>query len=64
MKEFNDKEEMELIGLIGNFKTHEMERKAKKEMASQKKKTIALSLLPPSPTMMKRKKMMKIFSSL
>jgi len=34
LKELNDKEEMELIGLIGNLKTHEMERKAKEEMAS------------------------------
>ena len=28
LKELNDKEEMELIGLIGNLKTHEIERKA------------------------------------
>ena len=41
MKELNDKEEMELIGLIGNLKTHEMERKAREEMAPSKKKTIA-----------------------
>ena len=27
MKELNDKEEMEFIGLIGNLKTNEMERK-------------------------------------
>ena len=33
--------EMELIGLLGNLKTHEMERKAREEMALQKKKTIA-----------------------
>ena len=32
LKELNDKEEMDLIGLIGNLKTHEMERKARKEM--------------------------------
>ena len=32
---------MELIGLIGNLKTHEMERKAREEMAPSKKKTIA-----------------------
>ena len=37
----NDKEEMELIGLIGNLKTHEMERKAREDMAPSKKKTIA-----------------------
>ena len=41
LKELNDKEEMELIGLIGNLKTHEMERKARDEMAPPKKKTIA-----------------------
>ena len=41
MKELNDKEEMELIGLIGNLKTHEMERKAREEMAPSKKKVIA-----------------------
>ena len=39
-KELNDKEEMELIGLIGNLKIHEMERKAREEMTPQKKKTI------------------------
>ena len=27
LKELNDKEEMELIGNIGNLKTHEIERK-------------------------------------
>ena len=32
LNELNDKEEMELIGLIGNLKTHEMERGARKEM--------------------------------
>jgi len=32
---------MELIGLIGNHKTHEMERKAIEEMVPQKKKVIA-----------------------
>ena len=41
LKELNDKDEMKLIGLIGNFKTHEMEKKAREEMAPQKKKTIA-----------------------
>ena len=41
LKELNDKEEMELIGLIGNLKTHEMERKAREEMAPPKKKAIA-----------------------
>ena len=46
MKELNDKEEMELIDLIGNFKTHEMERKAREEMAPQKKKMIAFKSTP------------------
>ena len=41
MKELNDKEKMELIGLIGNLKTHEMERKAREEMVPLKKKAIA-----------------------
>ena len=31
LKELNDKEEMELIVLIKNLKTHEMERKAREE---------------------------------
>ena len=34
---------MELIGLIGNLKTHEMEKKAREEMAPQKKSTPAIS---------------------
>ena len=37
LKELNDKKEMELIGLIDNLKTHEMERKATEETAAQKK---------------------------
>ena len=37
MKELNNKEELELIGLIGKLKTHEMEWKAREEMAPQKK---------------------------
>jgi len=36
LKELNDKKEMKLIGLIGNLKTHEME-KAREGMAPQKK---------------------------
>jgi len=32
---------MELIGLIGNLKTHEMERTTRKEITPQKKKMIA-----------------------
>ena len=46
MKELNDKEEMELISLIGNLKTHEMERKAREEMAPQKKKVIVFKSTP------------------
>jgi len=46
LKELNDKEEMELIGLIGNLKTHEMERKARKEMAPQKKKVTTFKSTP------------------
>ena len=34
LKELNDKEEMERIGLTGNLKTHEMERKAREEKTS------------------------------
>ena len=33
LKELNDNEEMEFISLISNLKTHEMERKAREEMA-------------------------------
>ena len=46
LKELNDKEEMELIGLIGNLKTHEMERKVREEMAPQKKTMIAFKSTP------------------
>ena len=41
LKELNNKEEMELIGLIRNLKTYKMERKVKEEKAPQKKKTLA-----------------------
>ena len=61
MKELNDKEEMELNGLIGNLKTHEMERKAEEEKVPQKKKTLSNPLLPSPMTIMKTKKMMKIY---
>ena len=40
-KELNDKDEMELISLIGNLKTHEMEKKAREEAVPQKKNSIA-----------------------
>ena len=46
LKELNDKEEMELISLIGNLKTHEMERKEREEMALQKKKMMAFKSTP------------------
>jgi len=46
LKKLNDKEEVELIGLIGNLKTHEMERKAREEMAPQKKKVISFKSTP------------------
>ena len=46
MKELNDKEEMKLIGLISNLKTHEMERKAREETTPQKKKMIAFKSTP------------------
>jgi len=46
LKELNDKEKMDLIGLIGNLKTHEIERKAREEMAPQKKKMIAFKSTP------------------
>ena len=63
LKESNNKEEMELISLMGNLKTHEMERKAKEEMTPQQKKTIAFKSTPTISEMMKKKKMMKIFPS-
>ena len=37
---------MELIGLIGNLKTHEMERKVREEMAPQKKIVITFKSTP------------------
>ena len=46
LKKLNDKEEMELISLIGNLNTHEMERKAREEMVPQKKKVIAFKTTP------------------
>jgi len=45
-EELNDKEDIEFIGLIGNLKTHEMERKAREEKAPQKKKTLAFKSTP------------------
>jgi len=52
LKKLNDKEEMELIGLIGNLKTHEIERKAREDMALQKKKVVTFKSTPTIPMMM------------
>jgi len=46
LKELNDKEKIVVIDLIGNLKTHDMERKAKEEKAPQKKKTITFKSTP------------------
>ena len=46
LKELNDKEEMELIGLSGNLKTHEMKRKTREEKAPQKKKMLTFKFTP------------------
>jgi len=37
LNELNNKKEMEFIGLIDNLKTHNMDMKAREEMAPQKK---------------------------
>jgi len=55
LKELNDKEEIELIGFISNLKTYEIERKAREEMAPQKKKMLAFNSTPPSPIKMMKK---------
>ena len=46
LKELNNKEEMEFISLIGNLKTHEMERKVREETVPKKKKIIAFKSTP------------------
>ena len=46
LKELNDKEQIKFIGLIGNLKTHEIERKTRGEKAPQKKKTFAFKSTP------------------
>ena len=46
MKVLNEKEQIELIGLIGNLKTHEIERKTREKIASQKRKMIAFKSTP------------------
>ena len=61
LKELNDKDEMELISLIGNLKTHEMEKKGREEAAPQKKKSITFKSTPPSTMIKKMKKMMKSY---
>ena len=41
LKESNNKDEMELISLIDNLKTHEMKKKAREETVPQKNKSTA-----------------------
>jgi len=58
LKELNDKEEIEFIGLIGNLKTHEMERKEREEMAPP---TITFKSSSTYSDEVDEKRMMKIF---
>ena len=44
LKELNNKEEMKLIGLIGNLKTHEIEWKAREEKKFKKKEDSCLQI--------------------
>ena len=60
LKELNDKDEMELISLIGNLKTHEMEKKAR-ERCLKRKSLLLLSLPLLSSMMKKMKKKMKSY---
>ena len=46
LKELNDKEEMDFVGLVWNLKTHEMERKVREDKAPQKKKKVAFKATP------------------
>ena len=46
LKELNDKEEMNFMGLIGNLKTHEMERKDREGKIPSKKKNVAFKSTP------------------
>ena len=46
LKELSDEKEMDFMGLIGNLKTHGMERKVREDKASQKKKNIAFKATP------------------
>jgi len=41
LKELNDKEKMDFMELIGNLKTHKMERKLREDKVLPKKKNIA-----------------------
>ena len=63
LKKLNDKEEIELIGLIGNLKTLRWKEKLEKRIHPKRRNFLPSSLHLPSPTKMKKKKMMKIFSS-
>ena len=46
LKKLNNKEKMEVIDLIGNLKTHEIERKEREEKAPLKKKSLAFKSTP------------------
>jgi len=52
LKKLNDKEEMNFMGLIKNFKTHEMEKKLRKTML-QKKRALLSKLLQPLKSLSK-----------
>ena len=68
LKELNDKEEMELIDLIGNLNTHEMERKAREEMESLlrnlglKTQKFATLPWPPPPSLIRMTKVVLILN--
>jgi len=42
LKELNDKEEMDFMGLIKNFKTHEMENKIREDNAPKKRALLSI----------------------
>ena len=48
LKELNNKEEMDFMGLIENLKTHEIERKDREERDTKKKKTLLSNVLLPT----------------
>ena len=60
LKKLNDKKKMELIGLIENLKTHQMEKNVREEKALQRKKILAFK---STPTISDETKKKKIFSS-